>query len=200
MLERVIVIARYPTPGRAKTRLIPLLGPQGAADAHDELVRLTLNVIRQTGAAIEVRFTGATRDAMAGHYGNDIDYVEQGEGDLGDRLKRAVADHENQKRVVIGTDCPALTPAIVRRAFDLLDECDVVLGPAVDGGYYMIAVKANHPRLFEGISWGGEHVLAQTISACEAGQLSHRLLDTLSDVDTPADYQLWKNKVTAPKP
>ena len=192
---RLVIFARLPVPGRAKTRLIPALGAEGAARLQDVMTRHTLAEAAGVAdlADVEVRFTGGDAAAMAERYGDAVAYLPQGDGDLGDRLARATAAVPAAAReapspvVVIGTDCPGLTTGLLRAAFDALDDHDVVLGPAADGGYYLIGLRRPAPALFAGVAWSTDRVLAQTRSAAERAGLGVALLPTLSDVDVPAD-------------
>ncbi len=196
--DRLLVFGRHPTPGRAKTRLIPLLGPDGAARLHQQLVRITLNTARRLRArrqaTITVLCTGAPTSRMRARFGGDLDYLDQGEGDLGQRLHRATSQALNagaRRIVILGADCPLLTADRLEQAFAALDGHDVVLGPASDGGYYLIGLKSDHPELFSDISWGEPVVLSQTLDACRRAGLRPALLSELPDVDTPKDLATW---------
>jgi rSAM/selenodomain-associated transferase 1 len=190
----LIILLRYPEPGRAKTRLIAAIGAVAAADLQHEMSVRTLATARQfaQGAnhGIEVRFTGGTLGQMSTLYGADLQYREQGEGDLGHRLSLAIAEGLRSGArtvVVIGTDCPALTVDHLYAANEALGESDLVLGPALDGGYYLIGLSQPHSELFEGIDWSTERVLSQTMQAAHRLGLSVRLLAPLADVDRPED-------------
>ena len=168
--DRVIVFARFPEAGQTKTRLIPSLGPEGSAQLQAALTRSTLHVTRQhclgRSCDVEVRFAGGDVSRMRSQFGADFQYVGQQGSGLGERLEDAVsaAFQAGTKRVVvIGTDCPELDSTILGEAFESLSHADVVLGPAIDGGYYLIGLNANRPELFCGIDWGTENVLRQTL-------------------------------------
>ena len=210
MSDRLLVFARYPTPGQAKTRLIPAMGAEGAAELQR---RMTLHTLARAGvcpgAELEVCFTGGDETPMSLAFGPHR-YVSQGEGDLGERMSRAVgrAFAEGVNRVVvIGTDCPAITTGLLRLAFDMLRSHDAVIGPARDGGYYLIglsreatggtgATGGSRPRLldgvFGGIDWGTGLVLHQTLRTIRRAGLSVALLPMLDDIDTAADLPIWK--------
>ena len=192
--ERVIVFARFPTPGQVKTRLIPALGTDGAARLHMTLTRRTLEVARQVGSgrscSSEVHFTGGDAPGMQNLFGNEHHYLEQQGNGLGERLEHAasVAFGQGTKRiVVIGTDCPEMEPSILRSAFDLLLNADIVLGPAIDGGYYLIGLRTNCPELFREIDWSTENVLRQTLENARRLGRSVLQLKPLSDIDVPDD-------------
>jgi hypothetical protein len=196
--ERVIVMARYPEAGKAKTRLIPLLGPDGAALLHRQLVTHTLSTVEMLACRrsvhFDVCFTGGSSIDMATMFGRQHVYRSQSTGDLGDRLYAAAAEAFGSgltKVILIGTDCPLLTSETLSEALDALDHHDVVLGPAVDGGYYLIGMRSLYKPIFEGIAWGGPTVLAETIEACRRIGARFALLTELSDVDVPADLAAW---------
>lgn len=196
--ESIGVFAKYPEPGRAKTRLIPALGPQGAASLHEQLVRHTLNSV---GALLALRdvdaqiwTAGADPSAFADRFGTPLPCVAQEEGDLGQRMLAAFRGMLRASRsgVLIGTDCPDLSAGLLTLAFEALHTADVVLGPASDGGYYLIGLNRPVPALFENIEWSTSSVLAKTLERASALGLTVRLLPTLSDVDEPHDLAVWE--------
>ena len=196
--QRIILFSRLPEPGRTKTRLIPALGPEGAADLQRQMTRHTLATVQDTchreGYDVEVRHTADQPEKMSDLFGTGQRYTHQGQGDLGDRMVRAFDDAAAQgfaKALCIGSDCPSITQAIFREAFDRLDESDLVLGPATDGGYYLIAMKQPRPELFRDIDWGTASVLSQTRQRAAELGLRVYLLDELSDIDEPQDLSLW---------
>jgi len=149
---------------------------------------------RLRNVAVEVRYDGGDGRALRQWLGAGQVYRRQGSGDLGDRMHDAFQDglRRGAKRmVVIGTDCPELTPRIVGDAFDGLAENDLVLGPAEDGGYYLIGLSRPTRALFEGISWGTSQVLDSTLEVARGLGLSVALLPRLGDVDRPEDLHLW---------
>jgi uncharacterized protein len=195
----LIVFTRYPIPGKTKTRLIPALGAAGAADLHRQMTEHTLAQVRQVradGVAIEIHYAGATVDReLADWLGADLVYRSQGAGDLGDRMalsiKQAVrAGHD--RVIIIGTDCPGLTTEILQLAFQQLRDRDLVLGPAIDGGYYLIGLRRFIPELFVGISWGTSAVRQQTIKIATKLGLSMGDLPLLADIDRPEDLPIWE--------
>jgi uncharacterized protein len=195
----LIVFTRYPIPGKTKTRLIPALGAAGAAHLHRQMTEHTLAQVRQLradGVAIEIHYAGVTADReLADWLGADLVYRSQGDGDLGERMALSIetalqAGHD--RVIIIGTDCPGLTTDILQLAFEQLHDRDLVLGPAIDGGYYLIGLRRFMPELFVGISWGTSTVRQQTIEiAIELG-LSMGDLPLLADIDRPEDLPIWK--------
>ena len=206
---RLIVFTRFPEPGQVKTRLIGRLGAAGAADLHRELTAHALASASALGARcgidVEVRFDGGSEAAIRSCFGEGVSYRPQGEGDLGDRMARSIGDALGEgapRVVVIGSDCPGITPDLLGRAFDLLaeDPGRVVLGPALDGGYYLVGMSRRRSELFRGIDWGTEHVFRQTEAAARQSGYPLRTLEPLADVDRPEDLHVWyaaRNRASA---
>lgn len=193
----LIIFTRYPVPGKAKTRLIPALGAVGAARLMQELTLQTLQMAKTFAAAhgiqLLVYLTDGTPAAMARLYGPHFLYRLQSQGDLGQRLHYAfqeVLAAAPGPTLVIGCDCPDLTGSHLAAAFQNLTAYDLVLGPAHDGGYYLLGLKAPYPELFQDIAWGTAQVLAQTVAKAEALGLTTALLPTLRDLDRPEDLIL----------
>ncbi len=197
--DRLIIFTRYPVPGAAKTRLIPALGAEGAAELHRQMAEHTVaqsRVLQSSEAVtVEVRFAGGSAAAMEAWLGGGLCYQLQGEGDLGDRLIRAFQsafDDGATSVVIIGTDCPELNAPLLQQAFKQLRHCDLVLGPAVDGGYYLIGLRFPISDLFQQIAWSTAIVLHQTVEIAERLGLAIAYLPTLSDVDYPEDLPIWE--------
>ena len=202
--EQLILFTRYPEAGMTKTRLIPVLGPEGAADlqrrmtVHAMARATALARIRKT--AIEVRFEGGTAAQMRTWLGDAHRYSPQGKGDIGARMCRALAAAFTggaARAVLIGCDIPGITADILDAAFDHLRSADLVLGPASDGGYYLIGIRQAAwaeaaDVLFTAIPWGSSQVLAATREKIDARGLQAALLETLADIDRPEDLVLWK--------
>ncbi len=202
--ERLILFTRYPEPGTTKTRLIPRLGAEGAADLQRQMTARVLAQARplknMRKLDLEVRHEGGTGLLMQTWLGGGVDYVEQGEGDIGQRMGRALHDAMQQGAVavvLIGSDIPGITTALLAKAFAKVEEGTVVLGPAVDGGYYLIgltasALDAASAAIFTDMPWGMSVVLEETCRRLERVGLSYRLLDLLADVDRPEDLIVWE--------
>lgn len=197
--ERLIVFTRYPQAGTTKTRLIPVLGAQGAADWQRQMTEHLIVQAQwlQTDRpiAIEVRFFGGTRDRMRRWLGSGLTYRPQGPGDLGDRLQQAMetAFAQGSERVaIVGSDCPGIDTTLLSQAFEALVDHDLVLGPASDGGYYLIGLRRSIPALFENIHWGTEQVWQQTLKIAQSLGLSIAELPVLDDVDRPEDLPVWE--------
>jgi len=198
-IDRLIIFTRYPETGKAKTRLIPALGAEGAAALHRRMADHTLVQVQalqfQHPLCVEVRFAGGDRDLMQRWLGTDLMYTVQGEGDLGDRMGRSFQsafDASVDRAVIIGTDCPDLNATLLDQAFRELQHHDLVLGPASDGGYYLIGLRRLIPQLFIGMEWSTATVLERTLEIAAELNLSVALLPVLSDVDYPADLEIWE--------
>ena len=195
----LLLFTRYPQPGQTKTRLIPALGAVGAAFVQRNMTEQVLTTSRQfsalPGRRLEVCSTGADFRSMGLWLGFDLKYCDQGEGDLGQRLMRIVENSFSRGAasvLVIGSDCPALSVGCLDKAVATLESgADLVLGPACDGGYYLIGLKRFASSLFENIPWGSEDVLPATITA--ARRLDWRIvqLPPLVDIDRPEDLPVW---------
>lgn len=191
--SQLIIFTRLPCEGRNKTRLIPALGAAGAARFHDRLARHTIarayQFCKSSGVQLVIRLDGGTPADGVEWLGNH-DFKEQGNGDLGERLDHAVTeafDEGAQRVLVIGTDCPELDQATLTAALDILLRYPVVLGPAYDGGYYLIGLSKRCPTIFQNIDWGGSQVFAQSLAAAEKAGLAVGQLRFLADVDVPED-------------
>ena len=199
MRQRLILMCKYPRPGAVKTRLEPALGALRACDLHRALVAHTVLEMTKFAAqgdlGLEVRVADAPDETSARAWlGVGLSIRPQGEGDLGQRMARAVEtafEEGVEAVVVIGGDCPGLTAQQLGAAFVALVESDIVLGPAADGGYYLIGLRRVCPALFAGIAWGGPQVRAQTLAIAREQALALELLAELSDVDVPSDLALW---------
>jgi uncharacterized protein len=185
----LIVFARSPEPGRVKTRLAPLLGEEGAARLHAQLVQKTLMTARAAGCANVHLYCASSLKSfffrkMQKRFG--VQLCSQGRGDLGERMYRALRRHPGA--ILIGSDCPALRPADLRAAARALRAgADAVLAPAEDGGYALIGVRRAARTLFDGVAWGSERVLAQTRRRLRRLGWRWTELRTLWDVDRPED-------------
>jgi rSAM/selenodomain-associated transferase 2/rSAM/selenodomain-associated transferase 1 len=201
--ERLIVFTRYPQPGTTKTRLISTLGTRGAADLQrrmtERVVSKAKDLLELRSLHVEIRFDGGEKKHMRTWLGKELCYRHQGEGDIGRRMQNAFVEGFRQGNlgvVIIGSDIPDITCDILQKAFESLKNSDLVLGPAGDGGYYLIGLhrssfKRSVPLLFDGIPWGTDKVLAQSLVAAGKLGLNYILLDTLNDVDRPEDLAVW---------
>ncbi len=203
--HRLIIFTRYPEPGKTKTRLIPALGPEVAADLHRQMSEHTLGWARKlkniSAVSLEVRYEGGDEHRFQHWLGLDIPFFRQGTGDLGARMARAFEEafQAGMGRVIlVGTDCPDLREGLVQEAFAALDHSDIVLGPAKDGGYYLIGLCRAIPQLFGKISWGTGEVLPRTLQIADEIKLRVFLLELLGDVDRPEDLGVCEKFAITP--
>ncbi len=178
---RIAVFTRFPTPGAAKTRLIPAIGAGAAAALHRRLVERTLAVVRASGLDFALHVTGADAPAFTGWLGA-LAVVPQGGGDLGARLARAPAP-----TLLIGTDCPDLTAPHLRDAADIVNSGTPCIGPAEDGGYWLLGLPMPRPELFIDMPWGTNSVFAATHARLPEAVI----LPVLADLDRPEDLARW---------
>lgn len=205
--RQLIVFTRFPLAGVAKTRLIPTLGAAGAAYLQRQMTEHTLKRVSRAHItpepAIEIRFEGGDKKRMQAWLGDAYRYQPQSGATLGDRMASAfenVFQNRVDQAILIGSDIPGLTPAILESAFDNLKNADVVLGPARDGGYYLIGMhRRAFPaarKLFMNLPWGAASVLADTLEIAAISGLRTCLLQALADVDSPEDLPVWEQEKT----
>lgn len=187
MSPRVVLFTRYPEPGRAKTRLIPALGEDGAAGLHRTLTERTVIAAQEAGLDLEVRTTGAPIARFTDWLGPLV-IVDQGEGDLGERLDRAGPPYPT---IFIGADAPDLTSVLLCNAADALANAPATIGPATDGGYWLLGLRQAVAGVFDGIDWSTERVFAQTMTRLEEAGITPIVLPELADCDRPEDLARW---------
>jgi hypothetical protein len=199
MTERVgddilIVFVKEPRPGTVKTRLLPALDPESAAELYRALAE---EEIRQTeprdGEYTRLLFYAppSSPEAMSAWLPGEKFVAQQG-ADLGARMSAAFEEafrRGARRAAIIGTDVPWLTRGRVAEALGALDEHDAVLGPTTDGGYYLLALDRPRPEVFRGIAWSTPSVLASTVERASALGLRVRMLGELADIDTIADLR-----------
>lgn len=195
----LVVFSRLPIPGKAKTRLIPQLGKEEAAEVHRELAEFTFQLTDRfkSNFDVEVKISrhGGTREDFQNWLGEQSSYLEQCDGDLGDKMShtfQTAFDNGALKVVIIGTDCPELKAETLKDAFSKLATNDLVLGPAKDGGYYLIGLSSFHRELFQNIPWGGKEVFTITLQIADKLKLLRKLLPLLNDIDRPEDLPIWE--------
>lgn len=188
----VAVYARAPVPGEAKTRLIPSLGPGGAAVLHARLVKRMLGEAVSAGLGpVELWCTPDDTHPFFAHCATrfDIPLRTQAQGGLGERMAHTIADGLGRAEAVllVGSDIPDLSAAHLAHARDALDSADAVFIPAEDGGYVLVGMTRPLSALFDGIAWGGAAVMQATRERAVRAGLRLAELDALRDVDRPED-------------
>ncbi len=253
------IISRYPVAGKSKTRLIPAIGAENAANLQKEMTEFILNEAFYTYEKVQVHFNGGTKEDMQNwlfdalrkknarkniknfneldlfqeenikseiNYEDRIEFIEQAEGDLGIKLQAALVKgyislcnnsrKSRKKIIIIGADCPSIRKELLDEALLKLDEKSCVIGPSVDGGYYLIGFALEKDEIglledahidenyldklfkenktfaeildvFNGITWGSEKVFAESIAKIEKNKISYQVLQKLSDVDYQED-------------
>jgi len=192
MKNKLVIFLRAPQTGGAKSRLAQKLGTRAAIDIYKTLLELLLTSLAPI-EPVELCFTPDNAAAES------LPWLQpgwtlapQGEGDLGQRLNRAVEQSfkaQHQHVAIIGSDCPLVTVADIESAWKSLQNHDVVIGPARDGGYWLIGLNARHPELFENIPWSTSAVLQTTLDRVRGAGLKFECLRTLVDIDTPEDWE-----------
>jgi rSAM/selenodomain-associated transferase 1 len=186
-IARIVLFTRYPTPGQAKTRLIPAVGQRGAAEIHRRLTERTLAQVRASRLPFEVRATGRPVEEFTKWLGTEA-VADQGAGDLGERMQRAAAPYPV---IFIGADAPDLTARHLCDAASALADHEVAIGPALDGGYWLLALARPLDLLFEQMPWGTDQVLAQTLARLREAGAGVAMLPLLADLDRPEDLRRW---------
>jgi uncharacterized protein len=187
----LLVFVRAPRRGGVKTRLAAEIGEAAALRVYRRLAEHTMREARGSGAAVRVHVTpDAAVGEAAAWLGPADAYLPQREGTLGERLSRAfrsafAAGHGPV--VVVGSDLPGLTARLLQGALRSLDRSPAVLGPAADGGYYLLGLRAPCPHAFEDIPWSTSGVLRATLQRLESAGIPPALLPTLRDVDRADD-------------
>lgn len=194
--EAIIVFARAPIPGETKTRLIPALGPEGAARLHTQMIDRALQEVEGAGVACELWCAPSIdHPFFDARRGNAIALMTQTGNDLGARMHNAIvgALARYERTVLMGTDCPFISRSVLRHALDRLHHPDdVVAGAASDGGYVFIGMRKPLPALFEHVDWGTDRVMEQTRRHAEASGCRLHTLGPFHDIDTPDDLEVLR--------
>jgi len=191
---RIVIMAKAPIPGFAKTRLSLMLGAHGAAQLAARMLKHTVEAALSADVGpVEICASpGPDHEAWSDMaLSKRILWSEQCDGDLGARMACVVERAENRKEpvILVGTDCPGLDAIRFQKASTALSAHDAVIVPVVDGGYALLGLNRFHPSLFEHIDWSTERVFSQTLSRLRALDWSVRRLPMMRDVDTPMDLQ-----------
>lgn len=177
--------------GKAKTRLAATVGEEHALAIYKELLRHTCEIATLVEAN-RLLFYSHFIDKKDEWSAEDFQKHLQIDGDLGEKMAAGFQTAFGQKAskvIIIGSDCASLTPEIVNQAFEVLDNNDFVIGPADDGGYYLIGMKTFSPTIFENIDWSTELVFRQTVKAIQQLNRTYGTLSTLSDIDYEEDWR-----------
>ncbi len=189
----VIVFAKNADTSEVKTRLAESIGRDAARKVYQSLLKGTLDILWDLDFDVCISWFG-------GVPGNAQDYFQhriQADGDLGEKMHyeiRAALNDGYKRVVVIGTDCPYIQAEHIGLAFESLTKYDVVIGPAVDGGYYLLGCRDDYPRIFQKIEWGTKKVYAQTVQVLHDLNLSYYRLEYLEDIDDEETLRNWERK------
>ena len=197
--QSLIIFTRYPEIGKTKTRLIPAIGAEKAANLQRQMTELTLKKAEELKLKLNLNvyiyFAGGNIDLMGKWLGKDWEFKAQIEGHLGEKMYSALSNsfaQGNKQSIIIGIDCPNLNVEILQTAFKAIKHHDLVIGKAEDGGYYLIGLNQLRAELFNNISWGTSQVFAETITIAEKLNLSIYNLPILRDIDRPEDLQFYQ--------
>jgi uncharacterized protein len=199
--QRLLVFARLPELGRVKTRLAADVGPERALAVYEAMLRAVVDSVGSSTAETEIEFLWAPTPAAGGaalrRAFHEHSVAMQTGPTLGDRLSMAFSErfffHRTDKIIAIGVDDPLLPRSLVDHAFALLDSVEYVLGPATDGGYYLIGIRgaSYEPEVFQEIAWGTPAVLESTVARIAATGRTMALLPERFDVDTAEDLERY---------
>jgi len=200
--QRLLVFARLPERGHVKTRLAESIGEDAALAAYETMLRDLLASIGRPSPEVEIEVLWAPTEsangvALADAFG-DLPTAMQTGATLGDRLSMAFSErfffHATQKIVAIGVDDPSLPRTLIDHALALLDSCEWVLGPAEDGGYYLIGCRAAafDPAIFQDVAWGTPSVFTTTISKIAEWQSNVAVLPARWDIDVVEDWERYR--------
>lgn len=186
----IVVMAKAPVAGYAKTRLIPALGADGAASlAHRMLVHVVDEAIASSIGPVHLSCAPDMRHPAFRWFAalSSLTLCDQGAGDIGERMRHAFdgAFAGASRALLMGSDVPTLNAQVMRRANDALDDHDAVFVPAMDGGYVLIGLRGAMPFLFEDIAWSTSTVMAQTRERLVRAGVRHTELEALVDIDQP---------------
>tara|TARA_Y100000588_G_scaffold3000_2_gene4055 strand:+ start:38187 stop:38816 length:630 start_codon:yes stop_codon:yes gene_type:complete len=189
---RVIVFVKAPRPGRVKTRLAATIGPEAACAAYREMVDTLLDNLTPL-PHLELRYTPDNAfNEIRPWLRNQWSTAPQGLGDLGERMHRAFTE-AGGPAILIGSDCPEITALDINEAATALKTHNGAIGPAEDGGYWLIGLQLPCPALFNDMCWSTGDVLKQSLARANKANLSLHHLRKLKDVDESNDWKNWKN-------
>ncbi|MDQ3100307.1 MAG: TIGR04282 family arsenosugar biosynthesis glycosyltransferase [Bacteroidota bacterium] len=190
--ELLLLFLRHPERGRVKTRLGATIGEERALEVYERLLGHTLDTASAIPFDKQACFADGLGKGGAWEEAGFKVFAQHG-GDLGTRMShsfsRAFADGYQQV-VIIGTDCPGITTDLLSEAFKLITTHDVVIGPADDGGYYLLGMRGPFLKLFDGIRWSTDSVAKDTERVCRENNLSYSMLRPLGDIDEEKDLHL----------
>jgi rSAM/selenodomain-associated transferase 1/rSAM/selenodomain-associated transferase 2 len=200
----LIVFVRYPWKGKVKTRLAATIGDKKACSVYKIIAENIINEIKQIPNCNKYIFYSVKKEKelIKKWLGKDFYYVNQEGKDLGERMRNAfriVFGHGAKKVIILGTDIPNLSTANLTNAIKALEKTETVVGPSIDGGFYLLGMKKFYPQLFEDIQYSTNTVLEETIQKIKFSHLSFDLLERLQDIDTEYDLKNCLKEMTDEK-
>ena len=201
----LIIFLKYPQAGKVKTRLAKEIGRQNAAGLYRVFVEVVLKRTKDKNFKRLIFYAPRDKGREIKKWlgNNELEFHPQKGKDLGERLCNAFQFAFNQpsirKVVAIGTDSPLIDRKVVTTAFNSLETKQCVLGPAIDGGYYLIGLSSFSGHVFKGIHWGTKKVLSQTIRGLRESKINHRFLKVSCDIDTHDDLRIFMKMARAAK-
>lgn len=199
--QALIVFVKNPVEGQVKTRLAAEVGNEKALSVYNQLMEHTRQVAMESDADVHVFYSDYV-DQDDHWLQTDFSKHQQEGEDLGSRMLNAFKTMDNlgyQKKIIIGSDCPEITAEIINDAFSRLDEYDFVLGPALDGGYYLLGMQEILDEVFREISWSSDQVFDQTIATLQNVGMVWYEMPMLSDVDKEDDLPKMRKITNRPQ-
>ncbi len=193
----LLIFVKNPQVGKVKTRLAKTIGDKKALSIYQALLKLTERVTAPLNV-VKMVYYNEWIEKYDVFSEKDYHKALQANGNLGEKMKQAFkTEFENgaKKVVIIGSDCPEIETSILEKTFKELDTHQIVIGPAVDGGYYLLGMNTFYPFLFEDKPWSTAEVYSQSVGAIQKHKLDYFTLPTLRDIDTEEDYILLKNRL-----
>ena len=184
-MNKLIIFIKNPLKGKVKTRLAATIGDDNALEVYLKLIEYTLNLAKSLKVEVNLFFS----DQIISEYPFSKKHIQEG-SDLGDKIKNAFKkcfDEGGSNVVIIGTDCAELTKEIIEESFEKLNNHSVVIGPALDGGYYLLGMNQFYPEIFNQIEWSTSKVFDLTLAKIKNADISFDTLTTLRDIDTEED-------------
>lgn len=187
----LLIFIKNPVKGHVKTRLAKSIGDLKALHIYQKLLRITKSITDELSCERQVWYSQSVVQNDLWDEKAYSKFTQRGK-DLGERMQlsfQQAFEKGYENVIIIGSDCPDLTPELINRAFDVLENHQAVIGPSEDGGYYLIGMSRYYPFLFEDKKWSHPSVFRDTLKQIETHSISHHLLPVLNDIDSEADLR-----------
>jgi len=200
----LIIFAKSPIPGKVKTRLTPHITPTKAAELYEAFIADTISTaLKLECERITVAYSPIYAEMTFQRLcGLSVGYLPQKGHNLGERMKNAFKhsfDKGFKRTVIIGTDSPTIPLSYIRKAFDVLKEVSVTIGPTLDGGYYLIGLSEQNDAIFDGVDWSTSNVFSQTLARIKTSNKKLCILPPWYDVDTPDSLEFLRSHLLSMK-